>query len=137
MKAARFSILVVLSAILIATTNTFAQDYTTLRLPEGAKARLGKGKINEVKYSPSGATEPERRKEDIITDGIVNIQDLVWVASNFGQSGSKRCGCQPRWDRQYTRPCPRCGYLRLRKRKKNDIPPNPRMSLTYVTSAEC
>ena len=88
MKAARFSILVVLSAILIATTNTFAQDYTTLRLPEGAKARLGKGKINEVKYSPSGATEPERRKEDIITDGIVNIQDLVWVASNFGQSGS-------------------------------------------------
>ena len=33
-------------------TNTFAQDYTTLGLPEGAKARLGKGKINEIKYSP-------------------------------------------------------------------------------------
>ena len=34
--------------------NTLAQDYTTLGLPEGAKARLGKGKINEIKYSPDG-----------------------------------------------------------------------------------
>ena len=35
-------------------TNTFAQDYTQLNLPEGAKARLGKGKINEIQYSPDG-----------------------------------------------------------------------------------
>ena len=34
--------------------NTFAQDYTQLSLPEGAKARLGKGFINEIAYSPDG-----------------------------------------------------------------------------------
>ena len=32
--------------------NAFAQDYTQLSLPKGAKARLGKGSINEVAYSP-------------------------------------------------------------------------------------
>ena len=36
------------------SNSRFAQDYTTLRLPEGANARLGKGKINEIKYSPDG-----------------------------------------------------------------------------------
>ena len=34
--------------------NTFAQDYTQRHLPEGAKARLGKGWISEIKYSPDG-----------------------------------------------------------------------------------
>ena len=47
-----FSILVTLLAVFAILTNTFAQDYTTLGLPEGAKARLGKGKINEIQYSP-------------------------------------------------------------------------------------
>ena len=52
MKTTLSSILVVLLAIFTVAANTFAQDYTTLGLPEGAKARLGKGKINEIKYSP-------------------------------------------------------------------------------------
>ena len=34
--------------------NTFAQDYTRWGLPEGAKARLGKGEINQIQYSPDG-----------------------------------------------------------------------------------
>lgn len=34
--------------------NTFAQDYTRWGLPDGAKARLGKGWINEIQYSPDG-----------------------------------------------------------------------------------
>ena len=33
---------------------TFAQDYTKWSLPEGAKARLGKGWIFEIAYSPDG-----------------------------------------------------------------------------------
>ena len=33
---------------------TFAQDYQTWGLPDGAKARLGKGSINEIAYSPDG-----------------------------------------------------------------------------------
>ena len=51
-KTTLFSILVGLLAIFTVGTNTLAQDYTTLGLPEGAKARFGKGKINEIKYSP-------------------------------------------------------------------------------------
>ena len=35
-------------------SNTFAQDYTQWELPEDAKARLGKGHINEIAYSPDG-----------------------------------------------------------------------------------
>ena len=31
---------------------TFAQDYTTWNLPEGAKARLGKGTIEDIQFSP-------------------------------------------------------------------------------------
>ena len=34
--------------------NTFAQEYTQWGIPEGAKARLGKGSINEIAYSPDG-----------------------------------------------------------------------------------
>ena len=34
--------------------NTFAQDYTQWSLPEGAKARIGKGTISEIAYSPDG-----------------------------------------------------------------------------------
>ena len=34
--------------------NTFAQDSPQWHLPEGAKARLGKGSIREIAYSPDG-----------------------------------------------------------------------------------
>ena len=42
-----------LTAVLF-LSNVFAQDYTQWRLPEGAKARFGKGWINDIKFSPSG-----------------------------------------------------------------------------------
>ena len=34
--------------------NSFAQDYNQWHLPEGAVARLGKGEINDIQYSPDG-----------------------------------------------------------------------------------
>ena len=34
--------------------NSVVGDYTQFSLPEGAKARLGKGQINELAYSPDG-----------------------------------------------------------------------------------
>ena len=34
--------------------NTFAQDYMQWHLPQGAKARFGKGEITEIAYSPDG-----------------------------------------------------------------------------------
>ena len=46
-----------LTLLLVSTLylpNTFAQDSPQWHLPEGATARLGKGVIREVKYSPDG-----------------------------------------------------------------------------------
>ncbi len=34
---------------------TFAQDYTQWKLPDGVIARLGKGRINDMQYSPDGS----------------------------------------------------------------------------------
>ncbi len=45
-----FSLLVILLSTLF-LTKTFAQDYTQLNLPEGAKVRLGKGVINDIQLS--------------------------------------------------------------------------------------
>ena len=55
MKKILFSI--VLTSIFVSTLflpSTFAQDYQTWGLPEGAKARLGKGWISDIAYSPDG-----------------------------------------------------------------------------------
>ena len=49
------TIVTLLILLTLLSRNTFAQDYTQLNLPEGAKARLGKGSINEIKYSPDGS----------------------------------------------------------------------------------
>ena len=38
----------------LCSQNIFAQDSSQWHLPEGAKARLGKGEINEIAYSPDG-----------------------------------------------------------------------------------
>ena len=47
----KFSLLFV-SALFL--QNSFAQDSPQWDLPEGAKARLGKGRISEITYSPDG-----------------------------------------------------------------------------------
>ncbi len=41
--------------LILFSLNSFAQDHTRLALPEGAKARLGKGTIRDIQYSPDGA----------------------------------------------------------------------------------
>ncbi len=35
-------------------SHCFAQDYSQWHLPDGAKMRLGKGEINDIKFSPDG-----------------------------------------------------------------------------------
>ena len=47
-------LVVVLILLTLLSLNTFAQDSPQWHLPEGAKARLGKGGINEIQYSPDG-----------------------------------------------------------------------------------
>ena len=57
MKTAQFSILMLFFlGMLVFLPNAYAQDYTKWSLPEGAKARLGKGQITgEIVYSPDGS----------------------------------------------------------------------------------
>ena len=53
MKTRRFyTFLTLLLLSTLSLPNTFAQDYTQLDLPEGAKARLGKGVITDMQISP-------------------------------------------------------------------------------------
>ena len=55
MKTTFTMILILLFMIPALVPNTFAQDYTQWGLPEGAKARLGKGRISgNIMYSPDG-----------------------------------------------------------------------------------
>ena len=59
MKTTCFSVLTVLGLTTLLFLNpTFAQDSSQWSLPDGAKARLGKGSTNDVTYSPDG--EPTR-----------------------------------------------------------------------------
>ena len=46
--------IVLLSMIGFLSNGSLAQDYTQWHLPEGAKLRLGKGNINDVKFSQDG-----------------------------------------------------------------------------------
>ena len=57
MKCFSFFLTLTLVPIVILTilpSSSIAQDYTQIRLPEGAKARLGKGSISDIAYSPDG-----------------------------------------------------------------------------------
>ena len=54
MKKALISMLGLLVVSTLSSQNCFAQDYTRWGLPQGAVARLGKGEINEISYSPDG-----------------------------------------------------------------------------------
>lgn len=55
MKTARLSLIALLFTIQLILPNTFAQDYTTWSLPDGAVARFGKGEITgNIAFSPDG-----------------------------------------------------------------------------------
>ena len=41
---------------------SFAQDSSEFALPDGAIARLGKGRISEIQYSPDGTRASGRRQ---------------------------------------------------------------------------
>ena len=55
MKKTLFSVCLILFIVsALCLPDSLAQDYAQWHLPEGAKVRLGKGKINEVQLSPDG-----------------------------------------------------------------------------------
>ena len=44
----------ILALLALVSLDGFAQEYTRWSLPEGAKLRMGKGRLNEIKYSQVG-----------------------------------------------------------------------------------
>ena len=54
MKNKLLSIVITLCMALTFTTSILAQDVSKLDLPKDAKMRFGKGKIQEIAYSPDG-----------------------------------------------------------------------------------
>ena len=54
MKKLTLFYVVLLSIPILFLPNGFAEDYTQWNLSEGAKMRLGKGAINDVKFSRNG-----------------------------------------------------------------------------------
>ena len=62
--------------------NTFAQDYTQWELPEGAIARLGKGGINKIQYSPDNRFLAVAGTIGIWIYDAVTLQEALLFAGN-------------------------------------------------------
>ena len=76
-----------------AITDTVGRAQTTLMLgpnPGVIKIRVTAARITYPVTFTAIATEVTRLAADVNGDGVVNIQDLVLVSSNFGQTGQNR-----------------------------------------------
>ena len=68
--------------------NTFAEDTTQWRLPEGAKARLGKGIINEMAYSPNGTHLAVAGSIGIWLYDMTTYQEVALLTGPVGHTNS-------------------------------------------------
>ncbi len=86
-------------------------DYTRWELPEGAKARLGKGSINDIKFSPDGTRfavattigvwmyDAKTGKEISLFKGErQDIKGIAFSADGSLLTGANSTGGIPRWD---------------------------------------
>jgi len=85
MKNKIFSITLML--ILLTISNTFytlAEEPTRMSLPEGAKARLGKGIINEIAYSSNGKHLAVASSIGIWLYDMTTYQEISLLTGNAG-----------------------------------------------------
>ena len=54
MKIRRYNFLILFFVSILFSSNLSAQDYNRWQLPEGAKLRIGKGQLNDIKFAPDG-----------------------------------------------------------------------------------
>ena len=54
MKITKCLLLIWLFASTLFSLSLFAQDYNRWQLPEGAKLRIGKGDLTDIKFTPDG-----------------------------------------------------------------------------------
>ena len=65
--------------------NTFAQGYTRLSLPDGATARLGRGSIGEVHYSPDGTRLAVASSIGIWLYDTATYQEVALITGHYGR----------------------------------------------------
>ncbi len=68
--------------------NGFAEDSTRWRLPEGAKARLGKGSIRQIAYSPNGIHLAAAGSAGIWVYDMTTYQEVALLTENMGPVSS-------------------------------------------------
>ncbi len=85
MKKTVFSICLTFTFLLILSQpNTFAEDSTRWRLPEGATARLGKGSITQIAYSPNGMHVAAAGSAGIWIYDVTIHQEVALLTGNMG-----------------------------------------------------
>ncbi len=68
--------------------NSFAADTTRMSLPEGAIARLGKGIINEIEYSPNGKYLAAETSIGIWIYDMETYQEVTLLTGHIGPVSS-------------------------------------------------
>ena len=79
---------VYLFLLILSQPNGFAEDSTRWRLPEGAKARLGKGSIKQIAYSPNGMHLAAVGSAGIWIYDVTIHQEVALLTGNTGPVSS-------------------------------------------------
>ena len=89
MKKTVFSICLTFTfLLLLSQPNGFAEDSTRWRLPEGATARLGKGNIKQIAYSPNGMHVAAAGSAGIWIYDVTIHQEVALLTENTGPISS-------------------------------------------------
>ena len=73
---------------ILSQPNGFAEDSTRWRLPEGAKARLGKGSIKQIAYSPNGMHVAAAGSAGIWIYDVTIHREVALLTGNMGPISS-------------------------------------------------
>ena len=74
--------------LILSQPNGFAEDSTRWRLPEGATARLGKGSIKQIAYSPNGMHVAAAGSAGIWIYDVTIHQEVALLTGNTGPISS-------------------------------------------------
>ncbi len=79
-----------LSILILISSNGYTQEYTTWGLPEGAKARLGKGEVTTIAFSPDGSKLAAASSVGIWIYDVHTGKELALLPSHSGVISSPK-----------------------------------------------